>query len=260
MKQPQPRGAVWCGCVTKGIPLKPASIGLALALLVVAPGLAGCPEPFETGESGLCSAQTTTSSAAIRACYPLGNDGERITGRLRQFWATDPDLLCSYEANQGFYSQCAVLPANNAMYCSIDDSIAYDASFLNAMYLERGPFAPAVFLAHEWGHLNQARTGLIGPSNKANELQADCFAGVFTAAEEQLGQILAEDVAVAFMAFCSWGDLYASDWFEPGAHGTCAERVGAYMSGYDIARSCGDVLCADPLAVGVAICTRGSCI
>lgn len=209
---------------------------------------------------GSCSTETLAPSPGERPCLLLGNEGERVAARLAQLWGTAPRYICAYLPNSGVSNSCAVLPPNNAMYCPRDDSIAWDANYMNQMYFAWGRFAPAVFLAHEWGHLNQARTLMLPPSStKATELQADCFAGVFTAAEEHLGQTMPSDISTAFMSFCQWGDPFQSGWFDPGAHGTCQERMAAFMAGYGTAQSCADTLCDDPLATAVTICTRGSC-
>ena len=71
----------------------------------------------------------------------------------------------------------------NAFYCSIDDTVQWDAETLMApLFQEFGDFTVALVLAHEWGHAVQARFGFdhVNQSTIVSELQADCLAGAWT--------------------------------------------------------------------------------
>lgn len=75
---------------------------------------------------------------------------------------------------------------DNAFYCEIDDSIAWDR---NAQHLvpvlgdEYGQLLVAMVFAHEFGHAIQQRLGLFNQNvpQIVHESQADCAAGAFTA-------------------------------------------------------------------------------
>jgi predicted metalloprotease len=93
-----------------------------------------------------------------------------------------------------YYPSTGVLPACgdfpladdfyelNIFYCPSDDFVAWDDEQLFPdLYVEIGDFALGLLLALQWGRAVQNRAGLPleGP---ASELQADCFAGSWTAA------------------------------------------------------------------------------
>jgi predicted metalloprotease len=104
-------------------------------------------------------------------------------------------------------------------------------------------------LAHEWGHLNQARIGLLPAAPPfrytiQNELQADCQAGVYVGLEQLLNRGLTDgDALNAFGTFCELEDRAGTPWFDPTAHGSCAQRTGAFVRGYQAALAGGDQLC-----------------
>jgi predicted metalloprotease len=77
---------------------------------------------------------------------------------------------------------------NNAFYCPLDDSFAYDRTGLVGQLAQHfGPEMAMVVFAHEYGHMIQNRLGIDRPSIFM-ESQADCAAGAFTAAEYRVAQ------------------------------------------------------------------------
>ncbi len=69
---------------------------------------------------------------------------------------------------------------NNAFYCPLDDSFAYDRTGLVGQLAQHfGPEMAMVVIAHEFGHLIQNRLNIDRPSIFM-ESQADCAAGAFT--------------------------------------------------------------------------------
>ena len=89
----------------------------------------------------------------------------------------------------------------------------------------------AWMLSHEAGHNLQNAAGLRYTSSKAAELGADCFSGYFLAWLQCQGRSSMGDMLNATAAICATGDPRTSPWFEPGAHGTCAERLAAVQRG-----------------------------
>src|SRR3546814_15596124 len=72
--------------------------------------------------------------------------------------------------------------AANAFYCPSDDLIAWDAvNLVPGLYEEFGGFTLGIVFAHEFAHAVQARADLFGSPTIVTELQADCFAGPWTA-------------------------------------------------------------------------------
>lgn len=120
----------------------------------------------------------------------------------------------------------------NAFYSGFTHSIHYDLNLLNDTLLI-GDFAPVYVLSHEWGHLIQNNLDLMeGRYNILIELQADCFAGVYTAHLDELGLLkegdLDESLAIAYYA----GDADDVAWFAEHAHGSGQQRVSAFLNGF----------------------------
>ncbi len=145
-------------------------------------------EPIAPG-TGLGDGEAPTAEEVVRAAlrdveafweraYPdaYGEPFEPISGG---FWAYGPG---------GEPPPCGSPPpdyadiAGNAFYCPPDDLIAWDAVNLTPqLYEEFGGFTLGIVFAHELGHAVQARAGVLGQATILTELQADCFAGAWTA-------------------------------------------------------------------------------
>jgi len=106
-------------------------------------------------------------------------------------------------------------------YCPPDQGVYVDLGFFDAMTrqlgAEGGPLAQAYVIAHEYGHHIQNLTGVLRPASDAGEesyavrteLQADCYAGVWTANAVNTGYlepITREQIAQAIDAAESVGD------------------------------------------------------
>ena len=202
---------------------------------------------FDSGyadDDPTCAEVGLRSSSSYPTCGALGPTAATAAGHLETFWTTAPSGLCGH--TMGAMSACGQIPTQNAAYCAFDDSIYYDTTFMNQLSWEYGPYAAVAFLAHEWGHLNQARTGIASPvSTKAMELHADCQAGVFTALEVTAGYVTETDVAQTRFFFSSIGDHYPSYWTQMHAHGTGPERLAAFDHGYGAGLYVADEICVD---------------
>lgn len=126
----------------------------------------------------------------------------------------------------------------NAFYCSIDDTVQWDAENLMApLFQEFGDFTVALVLAHEWGHAVQARFGFddINQPTIVSELQADCLAGAWTgrieAEESNLLRLEPGDLEEGMAGFLLIGDELGTDPGEPNAHGGSFARLNAFFEG-----------------------------
>jgi len=128
----------------------------------------------------------------------------------------------------------------NAFYCSIDDTVQWDAETLMApLFQEFGDFTVALVLAHEWGHAVQARFGFddINQPTIVGELQADCLAGAWTrrieAEESDLLRLESGDLEEAMAGFLLIGDQLGSAPGGSNAHGGSFDRLNAFFEGFN---------------------------
>lgn len=147
-------------------------------------------------------------------------------------------------------------------YCPPDQSIYLDTTFFRDVLEQQldgpaGDFVEPYVLAHEYGHHIQNLTGAMsqvktqqGPTSDAVrlELQADCYAGMWTGSatttddssgEALIVELSEEDIAQAVSAAKSVGDdriqdqttgrVNPKEW----THGSAEQRVRWFMIGYD---------------------------
>lgn len=127
---------------------------------------------------------------------------------------------------------------DNAYYCPPDDAVVWDQErFMPDLADRYGNFTVAVVIAHEWGHVIQARSGF----NEASvlvELQADCFAGawakhVFDGGAGSRFSITTDDLDQALAGILSLRDAPGGLADDPYAHGSGFDRVGAFQDGFE---------------------------
>ena len=164
-------------------------------------------------------------------CFATPSFPQLVVNELVTFWGTQPALICGYDGFFGTITACGPTVPNNAFYCPLDDTIGWDRLFMNRQTLLFGDFASVSIVAHEWGHLNQERVGILGPPRLQiqNELHADCQAGIAAAVAEARGLLDPGDLNEAFFAFCVAGDPVG--FFDPDGHGDCLTRVNAFNHG-----------------------------
>jgi predicted metalloprotease len=187
-----------------------------------------------------------------------GSDMALAIRALDEYWAEalpnsfkrqyrTPAKLYQYipaKGDQGFPCGKQTPGPRNAIYCPMDDSIQWDGNFLYGLYKEFGDFAPALVLAHEWGHAVQQRLGLLSTASYTieRELQADCLAGAWTRYAEVVQKILEPgDIDEGIRTLFEVRDKVGTPWFDPSAHGTGQQRIRSFNGGYDApngARAC----------------------
>ncbi len=129
--------------------------------------------------------------------------------------------------------------AFNAFYCQPDDFVAWDTEqLLPTLWDDYGPYAIAMVMAHEWGHAIQARSGVFGSvPSIVSELQADCFAGAWTAwvYDDQSPSLSIDDSAFgqALGGLVLIRDAPGTDPLDEVAHGSAFDRINAYQEGFE---------------------------
>lgn len=123
---------------------------------------------------------------------------------------------------------CGRSVPNNAFYCRLSNSIYFDSRLLQQQFDNIGDFAPAVIVAHEWGHSIQAQERDVAAQiHRITQLeqQADCLAGVYVRDASARGEVSQDDVQEA-------SDLI-SQLPRSRSHGTSAQRLAAFQKGLD---------------------------
>ena len=180
-----------------------------------------------------------TQSASPSAQAPASGQADpqrefvaRILGDTEDFWGStfqqigaryEPPKLDLYQGSAD--TKCGTgQPAMGPFYCPIDREVYLERGFfqeLTQRFGAPGDFARAYVIAHEVGHHVQNSLGILdeiqrktaGASERARneisvrqELQADCFAGVWGASAAKRGLIDAHDVESGIGAAMAVGD------------------------------------------------------
>ncbi|WP_244957189.1 hypothetical protein [Candidatus Frankia nodulisporulans] len=160
--------------------------------------------------------------------------------QLGKAWTT-PKII-SYHNGQAPDDECGRQAdpdqfADNALYCTLDGTVAYSIEFMNDLAAAGGPSYPLFVLMHELSHRGDRIGKNLGVVPRAEENQADCFAGRQTAAAREAGLLEMSDALSGAMLFFSLGDTRGG-WFNqepataPDAHGSPTQRAQAFSSGY----------------------------
>jgi predicted metalloprotease len=221
------------------------ALGLASSLAVA------CAQPAE--DTLLTSGAPNGGPSAPNSSDDPAAVADRAVADVTSYWdQTYPDVYGdSFEPVAGFYPYgpdtepppCGSPPpryeeiADNAFYCPGDDIIAWDEyALMPALNEEFGAFTVAIVIAHEFGHAIQDRFGTSDRTVDL-ELQADCFAGSWTARVAdgdaqgfEPGDVDLDKTVAGMIAI---RDVPGTSPDDPFAHGSGFDRVSAFQDGYE---------------------------
>jgi predicted metalloprotease len=227
-----------------------ATLGLAGcgSLSVGSSGSSGTPDTAATsvGASAGCGGKAVDLNSALRILTdPIGCPGAVNTfwhNTLGSAW-TAPRFL-SYSDGQVPADACGRQVgdpkqfADNALYCSLDDTVAFSTDFMQEMISLGGPTFPVFVLMHELGHRADRISDTVGVITLSEENQADCDAGLTTRFADKAKRINLSDAVGGAKLFFSLGDTRGG-WFQQeasspddDAHGAPVQRAHAFSNGY----------------------------
>ncbi len=277
------RSGARSGSSSKGFPLPGGAAGggsvigiiIAVVAFVIATQGGGSTLPELGGSGGGYDTSAFSDTGRYAGCRTGADANESVDcarvaveNSLTDFW--DDELGSEFRPVQrlvtfsgGIDTACGGATSDvGPFYCSADESIYLDDAFFDdvlagALDGPRGAFVEPYVLAHEYGHhishvigtLGQV-TGETGPQSSGVrlELQADCFAGVWTRhateTEDANGNVLLldlsqDDIDTALEAAKTVGDDYIQQQSggrvneEVWTHGSSDQRRKWFMIGYD---------------------------
>lgn len=180
-----------------------------------------------------------------------------VTGAIddvEAFWAESyPEVYGgTFEPVEGYYPYgsntemppCGNPPptyediAENAFYCPESDIIAADEeALIPQLARDFGPFTIGIVFAHEYGHAIQARANEFSEFSVVVEMQADCFAGAWTAwvadgNSSQFG-VREDQLDFSVAGMLSISDVPGTSATDMAAHGSGFDRVGSFQDGFE---------------------------
>jgi predicted metalloprotease len=195
--------------------LSKATVGLSCALIAGLTWLLSAP----VWSQGLQDKITFANS-------DINNVWARQFQRLGRSWV----MPKAYIYTDHIRTPCGMLGNGNAQYCPRNHAIYLNQPFVYRVNRRVGDFAVVTILAHEYGHAVQRLLGLAQANRYPvqDELQADCFAGVYAQDAMGRGLLDASDIPEATVQSYNSGEPT----FQWNSHGTSQQRVTAFRMGY----------------------------
>jgi predicted metalloprotease len=177
-----------------------------------------------------------------RTNYPSVSGGRPLPALKGKLYSVDgADPSAAARQNDCLRRVGTDVIVDNAFYCELDDSIAWDRNphhLVPVLGDTYGSLLVAMVFAHEFGHAIQARLGLFNQQvpTIVHESQADCAAGAFTATimQNQAPHIraTAADLDRALIGYLNVRDDTPADERDI-SHGDGFDRIGAVADGFE---------------------------
>jgi uncharacterized protein len=210
--------------------------------------------------------QTANTSGPVNTKDPNNVFVKRVLGSTEQTWSEifrqlgrtyqPPQLVLFHDAVDSACGQASA--SSGPFYCSGDEHVYLDTSFfaeLSQRFGASGNFANAYVIAHEVGHHVQNQLGIsdqvmqAAQSNPAamkgdnglsvrQELQADCFAGIWGNTAQEAAKLTQKDLQDALRAAQTIGDdtiqKQSRGYVTPESfsHGTSQQRMKWFSIGF----------------------------
>ncbi len=177
----------------------------------------------------LIGASPTSGQTLQRKVHFANTDISRFWARTFRGIGRPWRRPVAYEYQTIAETPCGLANKFNAIYCLRNHSIYVNIPLLQQANVQAGDFAAITILAHEYGHAVQNQLGLsrLHRYLVQEELQADCFAGVYTQDAQRRRILDPNDVQEGY----SQSYLSGQNKFHPNSHGTRQQRARAFYRG-----------------------------
>jgi predicted metalloprotease len=198
-------------------------------------------------QAGQAPANTCPDAPSLAHCFTEGNIVQYLQIILpmvdkfyQATWQSMPLPANVYYVPDGATTQEACTDASGSnlagdtayQYCPADDDVYIGQKMAWDLYNLAGDVAPAIGIAHEFGHDVQTQAGVPAPQTDAETLvhedQADCVSGAWFRYAVSQGWIQQEDIPSTI----TYLQLIASSENDPNrTHGDFQERSAAFETG-----------------------------
>jgi predicted metalloprotease len=169
--------------------------------------------------------------------YPSISGGKSLPPLAGGIYSVDDKTITAQDLKNGCLKEEPKAIVDNAFFCEVDDSIAYDrVGFIPELVRKYGQFFVALLFGHEFGHAIQYRLGTIDDQESiAKETQADCAAGAFTAWVLDLKaphwRVSTAELDKVLVGYIQLRDPNPHSPTDEGTHGNGFDRISALDTG-----------------------------
>jgi predicted metalloprotease len=227
---------------------------IAVAALALTLSVAGCyksdnndgeaPAPAATASEVQGVGQSRCPGGSLEGCFTydqMSDYMDVVTPMVAQFFqerypnvAAPRDVIYVPHGQQAATPCGSVATSESYEYCGANQSIYVGQDLIWEFYRNAGDAAPAIGLAHEWGHHLQVMLGLPQPRTAAQsvqfENQADCISGAWAKYADSKGWLETEDDIQDVQSLLG---TIGSREGSGRDHGTAEERSRAFDAGFE---------------------------